>query len=191
MPLKPVKSTFTKWSMWIPVSVSTVFQVQAMPPELNDSLIMPRWACWPGSPCCARQAGSWTIESRGKLITIALSRFGDMCASMIVSVRSPGMLWPYLAFLPSRWSEPTTSTFMAVLATLAGRAVPRSPRDVLVLDVSGQLQEQADPGADDQQHDRHHAHDQPAEPAARALRRRARRRLGRIDEPAAHVTPKG
>lgn len=124
MPLNPVKSTFTKWSMWMPVSDSTVFQVQVIPPELNDSLIMPRCGRWPGSPCLARHSGSWTIESRGKLTTIALSRFGEMCASMIVSVRSPGNL-PYLAFLPLRWSDPTTRTFSALVATLAGRG-PRS-----------------------------------------------------------------
>ena len=34
MPLKPVKSTLTKWSMGIWVSDSSVSIVQAMPPSL-------------------------------------------------------------------------------------------------------------------------------------------------------------
>jgi hypothetical protein len=55
------------------------------------------------------------MESRGKLITVALSRFGDMCSNMIVSVRSPNPwdLGPYFLLLPSRESEPTSSTLSA------------------------------------------------------------------------------
>ncbi len=94
--------------MWILVSDSIVRHVQPMPPELNDSLIMPTWAFWPGKPLRAGHCGNWTSESRGKLINVAPSRFGEMWARMIVSVRSPAKL-PYFAFAPFARRSPRSA----------------------------------------------------------------------------------
>jgi hypothetical protein len=49
---KPVKDSWMKWSMWMPVSCSTVFQRQPGPPLANVALILssPGPACWPGKP---------------------------------------------------------------------------------------------------------------------------------------------
>ena len=100
--LKPLKSTSTKWSMRMPVSVSSVEIVQAMPPVLYAELIM---LAGGGISCLVvsfLHLGICTIESRGKLISRAWSRLGEMCIRMIVSVRLPpasavlASFWPYL-----------------------------------------------------------------------------------------------
>ena len=111
---------------------------------------------------------------------------------MIVSVRSPATRWPYLAFLPSRWSEPTISTFIAVPATLAGRVAPRSPAvtsSCLTLPVSLTTTPTTAPAISST----------TVTPIAISHRSQGLRRAWRVlggdwgasTQPAAHVTPKG
>ena len=51
------------------------------------------------------QAGRLTQESRGKLISVALSRLGERWARIVVSDRAP-LTVPYSPFAPARVSEP-------------------------------------------------------------------------------------
>ena len=74
--------------MWILVSDSMVRQVQAGPPLENAALIIPNWA---GTvrPFFFLHGGICTIESRGKLMPMALSPPGEMCSRIVVSERCP------------------------------------------------------------------------------------------------------
>jgi hypothetical protein len=76
--------------MWMSVVDSIVFHVQEAPAYAKAALIMPKNAgtFW---PFFFSHCGTWTMESRGKLIATARSRFGDRCSRIVVSERSPLM----------------------------------------------------------------------------------------------------
>jgi hypothetical protein len=92
---KPVKSSSMKWSMWMPVTLSKVFQVQTGPPKSRAALISsssPGSACCPVVPSTAGQLMTGTMVSRGMLITVTSWLPGEMCSSIRVSERLPGVL---------------------------------------------------------------------------------------------------
>jgi hypothetical protein len=57
------------------------------------------------------------MESRGKLITVARCRPGEMCSTITVSERWPASvrLAPNLLFAPARLSEPISRMFSALV----------------------------------------------------------------------------
>lgn len=131
MPLKPEKSTDMKWSMRRPVWASTVLMLHAaapatspaLPPIANASLIFA--LC--GSevlPPPISQDGMSTQESRGKDTTAAHFRFAGMCSTISVSDCMVVRSLPYLAFAPSRLSEPTTMMFFEPGLRFSGRSSP-------------------------------------------------------------------
>src|SRR5215472_5298118 len=79
----------------MPVCSATVFQVQAGPPLFRAALIRsscPGADCWPGVPSLGPQSRIGTMLSRGMLITVAPLRPGEMCSSIRVSERPPGVV---------------------------------------------------------------------------------------------------
>ena len=67
MPRNPAKSTTTKWSIRMPVSVSTCCTVQAGPPTENASFHITSLAPGMVSRSSSLQSGRSTRESRGML----------------------------------------------------------------------------------------------------------------------------
>ena len=118
--LKPAKLITTKWSMRTLVIFSTVLIVHAGPPTAYAAL---NWVSPPGIvflPFLVLQSGRSTIASRGMLTPYARFRSAERCSRIVVSER-PGVSPPML--VPSRLSEPITSTFIGFLGPSTFTAV--------------------------------------------------------------------
>src|SRR6266498_2716214 len=77
-----------------------------------------------------------TMESRGRLISVAPVRCGEICIKIIVSERAPRTPRPNFLFVPARLSDPMSRTFSGVVF---GRALSEQSFDVLFLDVPQQV----------------------------------------------------
>ncbi|CAM5692297.1 hypothetical protein SFUMM280S_01044 [Streptomyces fumanus] len=141
----PAKSTWTKWSMRIPVRRSQVATVQPGPPRPKDrfviiSLVLAGYA---SSSSGSTHLGNSTMVSRGMLTTEMLLRSAERWTSICTSASG---LAPTLALCPPslrfsavlRLSEPITRTFRGVCPAafgvgLAARCSPRLRSSFLML----------------------------------------------------------
>src|SRR5260370_42431264 len=114
----------------MPSGGSTVFEGGGGPPLFKVALIRsscPGAACCPAVPSLGEQPTTGTMLSRGMLSTVAPCRPGEMCSSIKVSERPPGveLADPPTPPWPARVPEPSTRMFSALL--YLGGWLPISP----------------------------------------------------------------
>ena len=117
----PVKSSSMKWSTWMWVTCSKVFQVHAGPPLFSAALMSctsPGSAVWPSVPSLGLQPMTGTTVSRGTVITLTSWWPGETCSSISVSERAPWIVAvvPPIPCWCSRVSEPISRMFSALLS---------------------------------------------------------------------------